>query len=308
MSMKQFQTGSQKNRRFIGVEQELTKGMQAPAYLICSGDDFLLYEAFSVIKDKYNDASAFNFSIFDINSLDSSKPIEQILDIVNTMPFLSDRRFVVIENIQKLSKKDVRKIESYILNPSPASLLIMLHKGTPQKLFSVEAIKNLKILTLTVPEKDIGYWINDRAKRKGIEITDMAIEYLISSVGTDLGMLCAEIEKFSFLGAKNIDIKEIKDIVYAGAECNAFDLVNALKSRDRAAVFRIFEIARKNIEPQMLLGALNWQYASLKSRYHKKDEHFFQTIFKLLHQADAAVKTSHSYVMEDLLVKLLKVS
>ncbi len=295
MSMKQF-------------HHELTKGLQAPAYVICSGDDFLLYESLSIIRDKYSDAPAFNFDIFDMNSPDDIKPVEQILDILNTLPFLSDRRLVIIENIQKLSKKDAGKIEGYISNPSPASLLIMLHKGTPQKMFSTQAVKNLKTLTLTVPEKDVGQWIKDRAKRKGVEITDRAIEYLISSVGTDLGMLYAEIKKISFLGTKNIDIDEIKNIVYTGAEYSAFDLVNALKNRDKAGVFRIFESARKNIEPQMLLGALNWQYANLRNRYHKKDEKFFWTVFKLLHEADASVKTSHSYVMEDLFVKMLKVN
>jgi DNA polymerase-3 subunit delta len=316
MNMKQFQPGPQKNRRFFGVEQELTKGLQASAYLICSGDDFLLYETLSIIRDKYSDAGALNFDIFDMNSPDDSKPVEQILDILNTLPFLSDRRLVIIENIQKLSKKDAGKIEGYISNPSPASLLIMLHKGTPQKLFSAQApstgsgqaVKNLKTLTLAVPEKDIGQWIKDRAKRKGIEITDRAAEYLISSAGADLGMLYAEIKKISFLGTKNIDIDEIKNIVYTGAEYSAFDLVNALKKKDAAAVFGIFQSARKNIEPQMLLGALNWQYANLQSKSHHKGERFFRMVFKLLHEADASVKTSRSYVIEDLFVKLLKVT
>jgi DNA polymerase-3 subunit delta len=312
MSIKQFQPGSPKNQRFFGVEQELAKGMQAPAYLFCSGNDFLLYEALSIIKDKYSSAGdfnfAFNFDTFDINSPDDSKPVEQILDILNTLPFLSDRRLIIIENIQKLSKKDAEKIESYISNPSPASLLIMLHKGTPQKLFSAQAVKNLKTLTLAVPETDIGQWIKDRAKRKGVEITDRAVEYLISSVGADLGMLYAEIKKISFLGTKNVDIDEIKSIVYAGAEYNAFDIVNALKKRDAAAVFRIFQSASKNIKHEMLLGALNWQYATLQSKSHHKDERFFRTVFKLLHEADASIKTSRSYAMEDLFVKLLKVN
>jgi len=306
MSTKQFQPVSSKNQSFFGVEQELTKGMQAPAYLVCSIDDFLLYEALSIIRDKYSDAGAFNFDIFDMNSPDDSKPAEQILDILNTLPFLSDRRLVIIENTQKLSKKDAGKIEGYISNPSLTSLLIMFHKGTPQKLFSTQAVKNLKTLTLAVPEKNIGQWIKDRAKRKGIEITDKAAEYLIISAGTDLGMLYAEIEKLSFLGTKNIDIDEIKNIVYTGAEYSAFDIVNALKNKDASGVFRILQSASKNVEPQMLLGALNWQYANLSSRYHKKDEKFFWTVFKLLHEADASIKTSLSYVIEDLFVRLLK--
>jgi DNA polymerase-3 subunit delta len=292
MSSKQFQ-------------QEFSKGFPFPAYLFYSSDDFLLYEALSVIKAKYS-SDAFNFDVFDVKSPDNSKPVEQIIDILNTLPFLSGRRVIVIENIQKLPKKDIKKLEEYISNPANTSLLIMLYEGTSPKLFDASVVKSIKTIGINVQEKDIPSWIRDMAKRKGIEFTDRAIEYLISYVGTDLGMLYSEIEKFSsWKNDEKIDIDDVKGMVYAGAEYNAFDLVNALNKRDAAEVFRIFENMGKNTESQMLLGALNWQYASLQSKSHNKGECFFGTVFKLLHEADASIKTSHSCVMEDLLVKLI---
>ncbi len=121
-----------------------------------------------------------------------------------------------------------------------------------------------------------------------------------------MGMLYSEIEKFSSWSTGKIDIDDVKEMVYAGAEYSAFDLINALKKRAAAEVFRIFENVGKNTESQMLLGALNWQYASLQSKSGHKDARFYRTVFKLLHEADVSVKTSRPYVMEDLLVKLLK--
>ncbi|MCL0096641.1 hypothetical protein M1N66_03435, partial [Thermodesulfovibrionales bacterium] len=107
----------------------------------------------------------------------------------------------------------------------------------------------------------------DRAERKGISLTDRAVEYLISLAGTDLWMLYSEVEKISSWSAGGaIDIDDIKNTVYAGIEYNAFDLVNALKKRDAKEVFRIFETVNRNTESQMLLGALNWQYTSLAQK------------------------------------------
>lgn len=292
MSIKQFQ-------------QELSKGFPSHAYLFNSSEAFLLYEVLSIIKEKHH-ADVFNFDVFDIKSPDDSKPIEQIVDILNTLPFLSERRIIVIENINKLSKKDSKKLEGYLSNPSGTSLLVMLFEGTSPKLFDASVIKNVKVIGLNVQEKDIPLWIKDRAKRKGIEFTDRAVDYLISCAGTDLGMLYAEIEKFSPWNTAKVDIDDVRGMVYAGAEYSAFDLVDALKKRKAGEVFRIFENANKNMEMQMLLGALNYQYASFRSKSHHKDERFFQRVFKLLHEADASIKTSHNYVMEDLLVKLLK--
>ncbi len=294
MSIKQFQ-------------QELSKGLPSPVYLLYSSDDFLLYEALSGIKEKHR-SDAFNFDVYDAKSPDDTKPTAQIIDILNTLPFLSGRRVVVIENAQKLSKKEIKKLDEYLSNPSNTSLLVMLYKGTSPKIFDASVAKNVKAIAMNVQEKDIPVWIREMAKRKGVEFTDRAVEYLITCVGTDLGMLYAEIEKFSSWNTAKVGIDDVKGTVYAGAEYSAFDLIDALKRKDTAEVFRIFENVNENMEPQMLLGALNWQYANLWSKFGHKDERFFRGVFNLLHEADVSIKTSHNYVMEDLLVKLLKIS
>lgn len=288
------------------LQQEVSRGLSSPAYLFYSSDDFLLYEVLSTVKSMYH-SDAFNFDIFDIKSPDDSKPVEQIIDILNTLPFLSERRVVVIENIQKLSKKDALKVQGYLLNPADTSLMIMLFSGTAPKLFDQSVVKNLKTIGLNVQEKDIPVWIKEKAKRMGVEFSDKAVQYLINIVGADLGMLHAEIEKLSAWNISRIDIDDIKGMVYAGAEYSAFDLVNALKKKDKKEVFRIFETIKKNLEMQMLLGALNYQYASLQSKINCKDERFFQKVFTLLHEADVGIKTSKNFIMEDLLVKLLKI-
>lgn len=283
-------------------EQELLNGLPSPAYLFYSSDGFLLYEALSAIKGKYQ-SDAFNFDVFDAQSPDYIRPVEQIVDVLNTLPFMSEKRIVVIENIQKTPKKDIQRLQGYLMNPSPFSTLIMSFEGTSPRLFEA---KNLKTIELNVQEREIPLWIKDKAKTKGIEFTDRAIEHLISFVGTDLGMLYSEIEKFSFLKTGKIEVEDINEMVYAGAEYNAFDIVNALKKGDASEVFRIFENLRKNTELQMLLGALNWQFAKLQGSAPEGRQTHFRNIFRLLHEADVSIKSSRPYAMEDLLVKLLK--
>ena len=298
MSIKQFQ-------------QKLSKGLPSSVYLLYSSEDFLLYEALSMIKERNQDINVFNFEVFDMSSSDDSLPMEEIVDILNTLPFMSSRKTVVIKNVQKLSKKDMKNLENYMASPSPSSLLIMLYERTSPKLFEMSGLKNIKVISLNINEKDIPLWIKDRSKKKGIELTDRAVEYLISFIGTDLGMLYAEIEKLSSWETGRIfDVDDIKGVVYAGVEYSAFDLVNALMNKDTKKVFRIFENVNRTIKPEMLLGALNYQFTSLRSKAFKggsdREKERFREIFVLLHKADAAVKTSHNYVIEDLLFKLLR--
>lgn len=309
MSIRQFQ-------------QELSQGFRSPVYLFHSSEDFLLYEALSFIKEQRDKGDVFNFDIYDCKSPDDMVPMEQIVDTLNTMPFLSERRTVVLKNIQKLAKKEAKKLEAYLAVPSPASLLILLHEGASPKLFDAAVLKGVKMIALTVQEKEIPLWIGAHAKKKGISLTAEAVEYLITVAGTDLGMLSAEIEKLScWNAAGSIGVEDLKGTVYAGAEYSAFDLTDALARGDAREVFRIAQGLLVNQEPQMVLGALNYQISRQISRQvsgepapqqkapqnsPEKNSAGAYEVFRLLHEADAAVKSSHKFVLEDLLVKLLR--
>jgi DNA polymerase III delta subunit len=170
-------------------------------------------------------------------------------------------------------------------------------------------MKNIRSIALSVSEREIPAWINEKAAQKKIRFTPEAIEYLITFAGTDLGMLYSEIEKFSMSETgRVVDVADVRAVVYAGAEYGAFDLINALNRKDASEVFRIYENLERTMEPQMLLGALNWQYSGGgRGRGPSMDKKKTDTVFALLHDADLAVKTSQSHVMEDLLIKLLKV-
>jgi DNA polymerase-3 subunit delta len=297
LSLKQFQ-------------QESEKGFPSPVYLLHSTESFLLYEALTVLNDLFRDPATLNFETIDMASSDEKLPAEKIIDILNTLPFLADRKTVVLRNVQKWTKKEAQKFSEYLKSPSPSSLLVMLFEGTSPDIFDQSIMKSVKSIALSVNEREIPQWIGDRAGKRGISFTPGAIEYLISVAGTDLGMLHAEIEKFSSNEtSRKIDVDEVRGIVYAGAEYGAFDLVNALSRKDSRGVFRIYENISRTMEPQMLLGALNWQYSSsyARAKMHGIDKDKLGRIFALLHEADMAVKTSHSHVMEDLLVKLLKI-
>lgn len=286
--------------------QEISKGFPAPVYLFYSPEPFLLYDTSTSIKEVFG-GDAFNFDIFDAKSADDSKPMEQIIDVLNTLPFLAGRRVTIIENAQKLSKKDMKGLTAYLDNPSPAALLVLLYEGPSQKLLDASALKNVKAIALNIYEKDIPLWIKDAARKKGIELTPEAVQYMIAFVGTDLGMLSAELEKFSFGEAgRVIGVQEIRELVYAGAEYSAFDLTASIKEGNMTRMFRIFDNLSKDSDPQMLLGALNWQYSNLLRNAGGKADKYLNKVFRLLHEADIGIKTSRSYVLENLLVKLIR--
>lgn len=281
--------------------QELSHGLPSPAYLLTAPDAFILYEAMDLVREANQAAESFNMDIFDLKS-DDPRPVEEIVTALNTLPFMLDRRVVLIRNIQKLAKKDAKRLEEYLKAPSPTTLLVMLFEGTGPKIFDPAVLKAIKVIPLAVSERELPAWIAERAKGRGIELTRRAVEYLLNSVGADMGLLSSEIEKIATsMGKGTVDLSDIRETVYAGAEYTAFDLIEALKRKDSREVFRIFEKLSKSVEPQMLLGALNWHCSMMRSRQGEGTE-----TFRLLHEADAAIKRSRSFAIEELLVRLLQ--
>lgn len=296
MSLKQFQ-------------QESDKGFPSPVYLLYSSEGFLLYEALSAVKERFQDPALFNFEVIDLASADEKLPAEKIIDLLKTLPFLASTKTVVLRNMQKWTKKEAQKFNDYLKDPSESTLLILLFEGSAPDIFDPAVMKNVKAIALGVSERELPAWINEKAAQKKIKFTPAAIEYLITFAGTDLGMLYSEVEKFAMNETGEVvDVDAVRTVVYAGAEYGAFDLINALNRKDAAEIFRIYENLERTMEPQMLLGALNWQYSGGgRGRGPVMDKKKIDRVFALLHDADIGVKTSQHHVMEDLLVKLLKV-
>jgi DNA polymerase III delta subunit len=287
---------------------ELKKGLPSPAYLLASSDPFLHAEAVSSIVNLIPaDERDFSFHTFDLLNT-GVLPFEQILDVLNTLPFFAGRKFVVIENSQKLLKKDLQKLGRYLQGPAETSVLVLLNAGTARKEMK-DAVKGAKQIILDISERDIPAWVKNRTRAKGIGMADEAVDYLIGTVGTDLGLLSSEIDKCALVGKPDIAREDVVDIVESKRTYNAFALVDAIGAKDVEKAFRIYKVLQETEEPYSLLGALNWQFGrTFAGAESPAGRDYDYNVFDALQKADAGIKTGSGYPMELLLVRLLGLS
>ncbi len=296
---------------FRNFTDEIKKGLPFSNYLLISSDYFLHTEAVSLIKNLVPEGERdFNFHSFDLLSSDSDKlPFEQVLDVVKTASFFGGRKFVVVENIQKLLKKDLQKLEDYLLDPSAGAVMILLNADALKKDMK-DRLKGVKQVVLDIREKDMSAWLQERARLKGFDISDSAASCLLGLVGPDLGMLSSELEKLMLIGSLKIEKKDIVEVVEGKRTYSAFALIDAIKARDIEKTFKIYGVLKETEEPYSLLGALNWQYGQFAgSAGSPADRSYYYKVFDLLHKADIAIKSSGTfYPVELLLVRLLRLS
>lgn len=287
--------------------RETEKGLRSPAYFLYADDPYVLKEASrAAAKEVPEDERDFSFHVFDLDGVEETPSLEQIVDVLNTVPFMGEKRMVVIENLQELPKKGMEPLENYIENPSPSAVLILLHKGAPKAQFR-DVMKKVKAMSLDIRPQDLSLWVREKALQKGLEMTDEAVEYLLGAAGPDVGIISAELEKFSLIGKSRVEARDIRGIVRGSIDCDVFDLVDALGKRDADMVFRVARSLQETHEPYGLLGAINWHYNRMYARDTARAAHY-DRVFELLNEADLRIKTSGgTYPLEYLLVRLLRV-
>lgn len=282
---------------------EIKKGLRSPVYLLYGDSHFLLKEALFITSSTIPERSR-EFSLDVIDMEDSDRPsMDKIVDILNTMPFFSGKRFVIIENAQSMKKWEVSLLGDYISNPSPSSILVMLYLGKLKDEFKGLSEK-VRSIFIGIPLEDVPLWIKEKALQKGINLTDSALDYLMGITGQDIGLLSSELEKIALFGKKQIDTTDISSITKDEGDYDVFDLIEAMKRKEKVEVFKILRKLIESTEPHILLGALNWHFSRLKEDNRIKDP---DRVFGLLYEADSAIKISGGrYPLEYLFIRLLQ--
>jgi DNA polymerase-3 subunit delta len=281
---------------------ELGKGLKHPAYLLYSEDPYLLKEAMFAARHTVAEAERdFLFHAFDMDSPDAVPPFEQVLDVLYTVPFFAGgRKIVAVEGAQKIDAAGIKALSGYLANPSPDSALLILYAGKLKK--AVKDLKGTRPITLDIRERDLPYWVREKAAQKGLKLTQEAVDYLIGAVGTDAGLLSSEVEKLTLCGKKTLGRDDITALVRGSGDYDAFDLTDALRAGDADRVFRVYRVLSETQEPYALLGALNWHYGKTGGSEVEKAR-----VFGLLNEADTLVKSAgKAFPMEYLLTRLLR--
>ncbi len=304
--------------------KEVEKGLPYFLYYIWSEENFFLEEALSKFIDIIIASSPidFNYDVF----YPSSTP-QEILNAASTLPFMAPRRLVVLKDFHLLTASSIKALTPFFKDPAETACMVILSQKAPQKSLEVA----WKIFQIDIKESEIPAWVKQAAAKKGIRLTDEAVDYLIDYIGNDIGLLMTEIEKLSFAGNKLITGKDIIATTSMTREYTTFDLVDSLVAGQSSRAFRILKtLFSGRSDSPAIIGTLNWHYKQFYSLWVNKgkrpvkmrektyralikyvpsfsEEDFFR-IFQSLHEADLGVKSSGrpELVLDVLLLKLLQ--
>lgn len=219
-----------------------------PLYLLHGDESFYIDEITDAANKYILDESERDFNLTVLYGKDAD--MGQLQEQVKQYPMMAERQLVIVKEAQDIKSWGV--MEAYFDNPSPTTVLILAHKhkkADSRKKFFKSIKKNGVIFeSKKLYENQVDGWIINYLKGKGYSINQKATMLLVEFLGTDLGKIAKELEKLMLVLEKGTQISEvhIEENIGISKDYNAFELTNALASRDILKANKIINYFEQN--------------------------------------------------------------
>ncbi|MDO8603218.1 MAG: DNA polymerase III subunit delta [Candidatus Omnitrophota bacterium] len=239
------------------------------SYLFLGEEDFLKETELKKLKSRFleNSTRDLNYNVF--YAKDKDFKLKEALDILNTTPFVSPKRFVILKDTDSLSASDKESVLFYLKNPKESSIFIIDSKSSKIKEgFMLEASKLTKLIRSDrLMDSEINAWILKRTLAAGKKISVEAVNLIKENLPNDLNILCSSVDTLILYAGKRPDItkQDVEKIIYVAPLKTSFDLLDAIEKKDVKKAMNIFASIQKykRRETELLLGLLSWQFRML---------------------------------------------
>ncbi|MDI6717285.1 MAG: DNA polymerase III subunit delta [Actinomycetota bacterium] len=211
-----------------------------PVYLIY-GDKKMIDDALARLKKRLSAQLDLDFNFDQFNGLQSTA--QEIIQAANTLPFMSEKRLVIVKEVDKLPKDEISKLAGYVENPSPTTCLVLVAESIDKASKLYKAVeKNGEVAEYKLGGSPLA-WIKNQFAERGKIVSDNVARHLIHMVGSDLQRLSLEIEKVSLFhdSERIIDPLDIEPMITKSVEISVFDLVDSIGERNIAKAIEILD-------------------------------------------------------------------
>jgi DNA polymerase-3 subunit delta len=243
-------------------------------HVLIGEDDFSIRQALAEIKAGVGEDTvlAANTTVLDGRQV----ILEQLKGTCETVPFLADKRLVIVEGLLgrydakvrsggKKAKKDGQPDECQAIAeyarqlPEFAELVLVdgkIGNRNPllQALLRVTRVRSFPLLNPVA----LRQWIEQRVTGAGGSISRKAVELLARFVGNDLWVMSGEVDKLvMFTGGRRIEEEDVRRVVSYVQEASVFAMIDAIMEfRASYAQELLQQLLRQGAAPAYLLVML----------------------------------------------------
>lgn len=215
--------------------REIDSGKIAPFYFIFGEENYLIQQCIDRIKyhTLVPGMEDFNFTQFYAHDAE----IHKILDEVDTLPMMVERRLVIVKEAQDFNDKEWAEIEKKCVHPVESTVFVLVAgKIDKRKKYFREIFEQSQAIEIRKPfDNQIPTWINYIAKQLELHMTHDAILTLHRLVGNQLTDIEIELKKLGEYvnWSRKIEMADVTNVIQRSKEENVFDFTKAIGQNDR---------------------------------------------------------------------------
>ncbi len=229
-----------------------------PLYLLVGEERYFSDRCLSQLRHLVvaEDLREFNEDVFYGSEIDA----EKLIDVLQTLPVMADKRLVVLKEAHLLTEKVWTQLDEIKeLNSGSAVFVIQANQLDRRK----KTIKKwLDLGTLIECQTPQGAarapWIRSLAQEKGLELDNEALAYLVQMGGNTLEEIDRDLDKLFlfFSEPRRVSIGDVAQVLQRSREESIFALSEAVGKRDRPQALFLFHRLQAQGESEIALVAL----------------------------------------------------
>jgi len=166
-----------------------------------------------------------------------------VLNAANTMPFMSERRLVIVRDVDKFDAASMEQMAAYAKDPAPYTCLVLVATKVAKntKLYKAVAATGVAFEYAAPKRNEYASEVVRLLKERGRQIPLGAAQTLVNIVGRDLRRLDLEADKLVAFVAEGAPITrgDVVAVASASGEASVFELTDAIGDRDTTRALRL---------------------------------------------------------------------
>ncbi len=237
-----------------------------PLYVLHGDEAFLKRSAKAALRSAIlgGEGEDFAFSSYSGDAAD----LAAVMDELRTIPFLSPRRLVVVEEADHFVTHYRSALEKLVPELPTTGVLVLDVKSWPATTRLAKLVPAAATIVCKAPQRfRLPQWcVAWCASCHDKKLTSEAARLLVELAGVDMGVLDQELSKLAAYVGKNatIDAPDVEAIVGGGYTADVFKIVDALAlGQPDKALSILDETLARGDDPIRVLGALSAQLRRL---------------------------------------------
>jgi len=258
------------------ILKDLKNKVYHPVYFLTGEETYYIDLISDYIENNVLDEAEKDFNQTVLYGKESD--MATIISEAKRYPMMANHNVVIIKEAQHLSR-EIDKLESYLENPTPTTLLVFCFKY--KKIDGRKAIgkllkkKSVFLETKKLYDNQVPEWITTYLKAQRYSITPQAALLIAEFLGADLGKVVNELEKLIINVPEGNEITPdtVEKNIGISKDFNNFELNKALGTKDVLKANKIIYHFSKNEKDHPLVVTVGLMYSFftniLKFHYSK---------------------------------------